>query len=139
MKAGYSRRIAAEATHCHKLGLRLPGSAVSTAPRELQEASERKARGWKLKRRNINNKRPPLNEPIMESQKPTGDRTADRKHFQTVFSHCNIGQGVAAKAIHHITYSSIFNYVPVPWCKWYGILQPPLLHAKFTSPRLRYN
>ena len=99
MTAAYSRRIAAEATHCHKLGLRLPGSAVSTAPRELQEASERKARGWKLKRRNINNKRPPLNEPIMESQKPTGDRTADRKHFQTVFSHCNIGQGVAAKAI----------------------------------------
>jgi len=32
------RRIAAEATHCHKLGLKLPGSAVSTAPPELQQS-----------------------------------------------------------------------------------------------------
>lgn len=32
------RRIAAEATHYHKLGLKLPGSAVSTAPEELQQA-----------------------------------------------------------------------------------------------------
>jgi len=31
------RRIAAEATHYHKLGLKLPGSAVSTAPKELRE------------------------------------------------------------------------------------------------------
>jgi len=32
------RRIAAEATHYHKLGLKLPGSAVSTAPEELQDS-----------------------------------------------------------------------------------------------------
>merc|ERR1719193_3039313 len=74
----YVRRIAAEATHCHKLGLRLPGSAVSTAPRELQEA-ERKPRGCKLKRRNINNKRP-----VMDCQKPTGDRTADLMELSAV-------------------------------------------------------
>eukprot|EP00092_Neocalanus_flemingeri_P035610 GFUD01038763.1.p1 GENE.GFUD01038763.1~~GFUD01038763.1.p1 ORF type:complete len:930 (+),score=235.22 GFUD01038763.1:48-2837(+) len=33
----HTRRIAAEATHYHKLGLKLPGSAVSTAPKELRE------------------------------------------------------------------------------------------------------
>merc|ERR1719297_126497 len=55
----YVRRIAAEATHCHKLGLRLPGSAVSTAPRELQEAERRPRVGKLLKRRNnVNIKRP---------------------------------------------------------------------------------
>jgi len=75
----YVRRIAAEATHCHKLGLRLPGSAVSTAPRELQEAAERKPRGCKLKRRNINNKRP-----VMNCQKPSGDRTADLMELSAV-------------------------------------------------------
>jgi len=74
----YVRRIAAEATHCHKLGLRLPGSAVSTAPRELQEA-ERKPRGCKLKRRNINNKRT-----VMDCQKPSGDRTADLMELSAV-------------------------------------------------------
>jgi len=49
------RRIAAEATHYHKLGLKLPGSAVSTAPKELREvdmtAKMSKSKKKKLKKR----------------------------------------------------------------------------------------
>ena len=67
------RRIAAEATHCHKLGLRLPGSAISTAPRELQEA-ERKPRPGKLKRREVARA-----VELVERLPPPGDRTADRE------------------------------------------------------------
>jgi len=67
----YVRRIAAEATHCHKLGLRLPGSAISTAPRELQEA-ERKPRPGKLKRREVKRA-----SEVVECLPPPGDRTAD--------------------------------------------------------------
>ena len=123
--AAYPRRIAAEATHCHKLGLRLPGSAVSTAPREMQEAAQRKPRSCKLKRRNINNKRP-----VMDCQKPTGDRTADRKHsFKQLLSHCNIGQGVVAEAIGHLACS--FSSSSISKCDRKLVqliwpLQPPL-------------
>ena len=31
------RKIAADATYFHKMGMKLPGSAVSTAPKELRE------------------------------------------------------------------------------------------------------
>jgi serine/threonine protein kinase len=33
------RKIAADATYFHKMGMKLPGSAVSTAPKELREVS----------------------------------------------------------------------------------------------------
>ena len=33
------RKIAADATYFHKMGMKLPGSAVSTAPKELHEVS----------------------------------------------------------------------------------------------------
>jgi len=49
------RKIAAEATHYHKLGLKLPGSAVSTAPKELLDADPPvksfKSKKKKLKKR----------------------------------------------------------------------------------------
>jgi len=51
----YIRRIAAEATHYHKLGLKLPGSAVSTAPEEFHRvnlpAKVAKVKKKKLKKR----------------------------------------------------------------------------------------
>ena len=97
----YVRRIAAEATHCHKLGLRLPGSAVSTAPRELQEAERRPRVGKLLKRRNnVNNKRPNVateTAAMLDCQRPSLDRTADRKH-SSLSHYCNIGRGVVAGA-----------------------------------------
>jgi len=34
---GYIKRLAAEATHHQKLGLKLPGSAMSTAPKETNQ------------------------------------------------------------------------------------------------------
>jgi len=84
----YVRRIAAEATHCHKLGLRLPGSAVSTAPRELQEAERRPRVGKLLKRRNnVNNKRPNVateTAAMVDCQRPSLDRTADLMELSAV-------------------------------------------------------
>jgi len=49
------RKIAADATYFHKMGLKLPGSAVSTAPKELREvdltAKMSKSKKKKLKKR----------------------------------------------------------------------------------------
>jgi len=49
------RKIAAEATYFHKMGMKLPGSAVSTAPKELREvdmnAKMSKSKKKKLKKR----------------------------------------------------------------------------------------
>lgn len=53
------RRIAAEATQSHKLGLKLPGSAMSTAPKELRKvdlnAKMSKSKKKKLKKREKRN------------------------------------------------------------------------------------
>merc|ERR1719233_564069 len=53
------RRLAAEATHSHKLGLKLPGSAMSTAPKELRKvdlnAKMSKSKKKKLKKREKRN------------------------------------------------------------------------------------
>jgi len=52
---GHIRKIAADATYFHKMGLKLPGSAVSTAPKELREvdltAKMSKSKKKKLKKR----------------------------------------------------------------------------------------
>ncbi|TRY70378.1 hypothetical protein TCAL_02880 [Tigriopus californicus] len=49
------RKIAADATYFHKMGIKLPGSAVSTAPKELREvdmnAKMSKSKKKKLKKR----------------------------------------------------------------------------------------
>lgn len=49
------RKIAADATYFHKMGMKLPGSAVSTAPKELREvdmnAKMSKSKKKKLKKR----------------------------------------------------------------------------------------
>merc|ERR1712179_694591 len=49
------RKLAADATYFHKMGLKLPGSAVSTAPKELREvdmtAKMSKSKKKKLKKR----------------------------------------------------------------------------------------
>jgi len=54
------RKIAADATYFHKMGLKLPGSAVSTAPKELREvdltAKMSKSKKKKLKKRAKRNK-----------------------------------------------------------------------------------
>jgi len=53
------RKIAAEATQSHKLGLKLPGSAMSTAPKELRKvdltAKMSKSKKKKLKKREKRN------------------------------------------------------------------------------------
>lgn len=53
------RRLAAEATQSHKLGLKLPGSAMSTAPKELRKvdltAKMSKSKKKKLKKREKRN------------------------------------------------------------------------------------
>merc|ERR1711990_1106565 len=53
------RKIAADATYFHKMGLKLPGSAVSTAPKELREvdmtAKMSKSKKKKLKKREKRN------------------------------------------------------------------------------------
>merc|ERR1719315_362559 len=53
------RRIAAEATQHQKLGLKLPGSAMSTAPKELRKvdlsAKMSKSKKKKLKKREKRN------------------------------------------------------------------------------------
>merc|ERR1719348_1719413 len=53
------RRLAAEATHHQKLGLKLPGSAMSTAPKELRKvdlnAKMSKSKKKKLKKREKRN------------------------------------------------------------------------------------
>jgi len=53
------RRLAAEATQSHKLGLKLPGSAMSTAPKELRKvdltANMSKSKKKKLKKREKRN------------------------------------------------------------------------------------
>ena len=107
----YVRRIAAEATHCHKLGLRLPGSAVSTAPRELQEAERRPRVGKLLKRRNNVNKRPNVateTAAMVDCQRPSLDRTADCKH-SSLSHYCNIGRGVVAGATLLVVISFLSN------------------------------
>ena len=52
---GHIRKIAADATYFHKMGMKLPGSAVSTAPKELREvdmnAKMSKSKKKKLKKR----------------------------------------------------------------------------------------
>ena len=52
---GHVRKIAADATYFHKMGIKLPGSAVSTAPKELREvdmtAKMSKSKKKKLKKR----------------------------------------------------------------------------------------
>ena len=49
------RKIAADATYFHRMGMKLPGSAVSTAPKELREvdltAKMSKSKKKKLKKR----------------------------------------------------------------------------------------
>jgi len=67
------RRIAAEATHCHKLGLKLPGSAVSTAPPEQQQ-SEMSVKISKTKKKKLK-KRAKRSVVIMEN---------DLKHMEDV-------------------------------------------------------
>jgi len=67
------RRIAAEATHYHKLGLKLPGSAVSTAPPELQQ-SEMSVKISKTKKKKLK-KRAKRSVAIME---------ADLKHMEDI-------------------------------------------------------
>eukprot|EP00095_Tigriopus_kingsejongensis_P008551 maker-scaffold989_size72935-snap-gene-0.10 protein:Tk08551 transcript:maker-scaffold989_size72935-snap-gene-0.10-mRNA-1 annotation:"srsf protein kinase 1-like" len=51
----HTRKIAADATYYHKMGIKLPGSAVSTAPKELREvdmnAKMSKSKKKKLKKR----------------------------------------------------------------------------------------
>jgi serine/threonine-protein kinase SRPK1 len=52
---GHIRKIAADATYFHRMGMKLPGSAVSTAPKELREvdlsAKMSKSKKKKLKKR----------------------------------------------------------------------------------------
>lgn len=52
---GHIRKIAADATYYHRMGMKLPGSAVSTAPKELREvdlsAKMSKSKKKKLKKR----------------------------------------------------------------------------------------
>merc|ERR1719450_576868 len=51
------RKIAAEATQSHKLGLKLPGSAMSTAPKELRKGdlNAKMSKNKKLKKREKRN------------------------------------------------------------------------------------
>merc|ERR1719219_1395489 len=72
------RKIAAEATQSHKLGLKLPGSAMSTAPKELRKvdlnAKMSKSKKKKLKKREKRNLA--LMEEAMQHAMETAD-TAD--------------------------------------------------------------
>jgi hypothetical protein len=75
----WRRRIAAEATHCHKLGLRLPGSAVSTAPRQQEQEARRPKLVKSGKPGRRGGVRAAVGSALAEVAAMAGDRTADRE------------------------------------------------------------
>jgi len=79
------RRLAAEATHSHKLGLKLPGSAMSTAPKELRKidlnAKMSKSKKKKLKKREKRNQQL-MEDALKHSSKKEEDDAKEVKEGQ---------------------------------------------------------
>lgn len=95
------KRIAAEATASQKLGLKLPGSAMSTAPKELRKvdlsAKMSKSKKKKLKKREKRNQA--LMEEAMQHVMETETQAsqADKKEVTTTVDEAAVSPAVEAK------------------------------------------
>jgi len=84
---GHIRKIAADATYFHKMGLKLPGSAVSTAPKELREvdmtAKMSKSKKKKLKKRAKRNQQL-MNETMQHIVEKEQEQVEGHQHVGTL-------------------------------------------------------